>query len=214
MTANPCSLRLHWSNLQTVTRSKQNLVVPQEFNTSDSFQFFKAGIAEFYFFYLSDTNGRIVDPSWFGFSRKKDKDIVTTLYEILERALQKKTLHANGIVTITEFQVIKDLLNLKKLKSKLDPSMGLQLFVRLTGAIATSCIDSLRQDQTIGLDTGRRFGSGLWYGPDEAHKKFVKVLLSTALYTVIKKVIRETSNTSQCYNLTTNWESLTGFSCM
>jgi len=93
---------------------------------------------------------------------------------------------------------------LKKLKSKLDPSMGLQLFVRLTGAIAKSCIDFLRQDQTIGLDTGRCFGSGLWYGPDEAHKKFVKVLLSTALYTVIKKVITETSNTSQCYNWTTN----------
>ena len=56
-------------------------------------------------------NGGLVDPSWFGSSRKKDTVIVATLFGIVERALRRKNLRVDETVASEEFQAIRDLLN-------------------------------------------------------------------------------------------------------
>jgi len=259
MAAIPCSLRLHQIRGPSLDPSKVWYAVsnewfhkPREFIRSDSFPFFNADIAEVHIFDLSDTNGGIVDPSWFGSSKKKDTVVVATLFGIVGRAFRRKNLDTDAIVASTEFQAIRDLLNSLQFDSemaarqsklnisastpqplfptppatppedtviafpscnqpikdlqKLDPSIGPRLFVRRAGAIAKTCIDSLREDQTSGSDIGKLFGYGLLYGPDETHKQFVKDVLSTALCTVAeKKGIKKTFNTSLCDNLTTDY---------
>lgn len=78
--------------------------------------------------------------------------------------------------------------------------------MRRAGAIAKSCIDSLREDETSGSDIGKVLGYGLLYDPDESHKTFVKDVLSTALCTVAeKKGIKRTFDTSLSDNLTTDY---------
>lgn len=121
MAANPCSLRFHRSNSRpgpSLDPSKIWCAVsnewfhkPREFIRSDSFPFSKADIAEDYIFDLSDTNGGIVDPSWFGSSRKKDTVIVATLFGMVGRVLRRKNLDADEMVASIEFQAIRDLLN-------------------------------------------------------------------------------------------------------
>lgn len=50
---------------------------------SDSFPFLKDEIAEVYISDIRAKNGGIVDPFWFGSSRKKDTVVVATLFGIV-----------------------------------------------------------------------------------------------------------------------------------
>ena len=84
---------------------------PRDLIQSDSFLFYKDEIAEVYVFDLTDKNGGIVDPLWFGSSRKKDTVVVATLFGIVGRAFQRKNLHADEIACSAEFQVNRGLLN-------------------------------------------------------------------------------------------------------
>ena len=131
MTANSCSLRLHQIRGQSLDPSKVWYAVsnewfykPREFIRSDSFSFFEAEIAEVYIFDLTDKNGGIVDPSWFGSSRKKDSVVVATLFGIVGRAIRRKHLDADEIIASTEFQAIRDLLNSLQFDSEMAASQS------------------------------------------------------------------------------------------
>ena len=56
------------------------------------FHFSKLKLPKSIFSYLTDKNGGIVDPSWFGSSRKKDIVIVASLLGIVGRAFRRKNL--------------------------------------------------------------------------------------------------------------------------
>ena len=118
MAAKPRSLRLHQIRGPSLDARKVWYAVsnewfykPRDFIQSDSFPFFKDEIAEVYVFDLTDKNGGIVDPLWFGSSRKKDTVIVATLFGIVGRAFRRKNLVADEIACSAEFQVIRGLLN-------------------------------------------------------------------------------------------------------
>lgn len=118
MAANPCSLCLHQLRRSLLDPNKIWYVVsnewfykPSEFIRSDIFPFFKEDIAEVCIHDLIDGNGGIVDPSWFGSSRKKDTVFVSTLFGIVGRALRQKNLKQDEVVASKQFQQVRNLLN-------------------------------------------------------------------------------------------------------
>ena len=60
--------------------SHEWLYKARDFIQSDSFPFLKDEIAEVYISDIRAKNGGIVDPFWFGSSRKKDTVVVATLF--------------------------------------------------------------------------------------------------------------------------------------
>ena len=71
---------------------------------------FKDDIMEESIYNLVDRNGARVDPSWFGSSRKKDMVVVSTLFGIVAKAVQRNK-DVDKVMCSVEFKSIRDLIN-------------------------------------------------------------------------------------------------------
>lgn len=66
---------------------------------------------------LVDHNGARVNPSWFGWSRKRDLVVVSKLFSIVGRALRQKNADEDKFCRSSEFKVIKQGLNSLQIES-------------------------------------------------------------------------------------------------